>query len=67
MVLIQMAVLHRLTLVVQDVDQNLNQQLVEEVAVQRQAQTVAVPQVLLVVQEVEAENMELEDLETHLP
>ena len=67
MVLIQMAVLHRLTLVVQDVDQNLNQQLVEEVAVQRQAQTVAVPQVLLVVQAVEAENMELEDLETHLP
>jgi len=62
-----MAVLHRLTLVVQDVDQNLNQQLVEEVAVQRQAQTVAVAQVLVVVQAVEAENMELEDLETHLP
>ena len=45
----------------------MNQQLVEEVAVQRQAQTVAVAQVLVVVQAVEAENMELEDLETHLP
>ena len=62
-----MAVLHLLTLVVQDVEQNLNQQLVEEVAVQRRSQTVAVAQVLVVVQAVEAENMELEDLETHLP
>ena len=58
LVLMQMVMFHPLTLVVQDVDQNLNQQVVEEVAVHRQAQTVVAVAVNLVAQVVVQENMD---------